>query len=112
MPVGYAITVGLSTAALVLSVAPLGRTGWRGVVSWFISAIPNESPFLAVYWVAVSTLLAFQHGASPAAWSLVAAFGLGRFGSVPLRPSAAARPRPGGVRLRLAHAGGTASMKP
>src|ERR1700730_18046078 len=74
MPVGYAITVGLSTAALVLSVAPLGRTGWRGVVSWVISAIPNESPFLAVQWVAVSTLLAFQHGPSPAGWWLMAAF--------------------------------------
>ena len=75
MPAGYAITVGLYTAALLLSVAPLGRRGWRGVVSWFISAIPNESPFLAVYWVAVSTLLAFQQGASPgSAWWLVAAF--------------------------------------
>lgn len=66
MPAGYAITLVLYAAGLLLSVTPLGRRGWRGVVSWFISAIPNESPFLAIYWVAVATLLAFQQGPSPA----------------------------------------------
>lgn len=62
MPAGYAITLGMCVAGLLLSVAPLGRRGWRGVLSWFISAIPNESPFLAVYWVAASTLLASSAG--------------------------------------------------
>lgn len=75
MPVGLVVTVGLYTAAFALSLAPLGRSGWRGAISWFVSAIPNESPFLAVYWVVVSTLLGLQQ-ATPAAWWLVAGFAL------------------------------------
>ena len=36
MPIGYLVTLGLVTAGLALSIAPLGRAGWRGTVSWFL----------------------------------------------------------------------------
>jgi acetyl esterase/lipase len=55
---------------MALAVWPLGRTGWRGTISWFVSVVPNESPFAAFYWVVAVTLLALAQGdlGSPVAW--------------------------------------------
>ena len=75
MPIGYLITVGVVAVGLLLALAPLRRSGGLGTLSWFLSAVVNESPFVALYWVLAATLLAFSQGDldAPAAW---AAFGL------------------------------------
>ncbi len=71
MPVGFSITLGLVALGMVVSLRPVSRSGVGGVVSWFVSALPNESPFLAFYWLAASTALAISqlHGAG--AWVVV-----------------------------------------
>jgi acetyl esterase/lipase len=43
---------------IAVSVWPASRSGRLGLLAWLVSAIPNESPFLAFYWMAASTLLA------------------------------------------------------
>ncbi|HEY7148926.1 MAG TPA: alpha/beta hydrolase [Gaiellaceae bacterium] len=48
--------------AVVVSVWPPSRSGLLGLVTWFVSAIPNESPFLAFYFLAASTLLGLSEG--------------------------------------------------
>src|SRR5436309_14280377 len=51
----------------------LGRSGLRGRVSWFMSAIPNASPFIAAYVLVSATLLALVQGQlhAPGAWLAV-----------------------------------------
>ena len=65
MPVGYLITAGLVTVAMAVSVRPLARSGPLGMLAWFVSAIANESPFLVLYYLGLSTWLASTslHGA-------------------------------------------------
>jgi acetyl esterase/lipase len=65
MPVGFLITAGLVTLGMAASLWPPARSGLLGLVTWLVSAIPNESPFLAFYWMGISTWLAFSnfHGA-------------------------------------------------
>jgi acetyl esterase/lipase len=49
---------------MVVSLWPPACSGLGGLIVWLISVIPNESPFLAFYWLAASTLLALsQHNA-------------------------------------------------
>ncbi|HJU46738.1 MAG TPA: alpha/beta hydrolase [Gaiellaceae bacterium] len=62
MPIGYVIAVGAVALGMVLAVRPLGRTGLRGTISWLVSVVPNESPFLALYWVIAVTVLALAQG--------------------------------------------------
>ena len=62
MPVGYLITVGLVAAGMLLAVVPLRRPGTPGIVSWGLSAVVNESPFVAFYYVVAATLLALGQG--------------------------------------------------
>ena len=59
MPVGFAITAALVIVGLAVAVWPPSRSGLLGLLVWLVSAIPNESPFLAFYWLACSTLLAY-----------------------------------------------------
>ena len=47
MPVGFLITGMLVIIGLAVSVWPPSRAGLVGLVTWLVSAIPNESPFLA-----------------------------------------------------------------
>lgn len=47
---------------MAMSVRPLDRSRPGGVLSWLVSALATESPFLAFYWMAVSTWLAFSQG--------------------------------------------------
>lgn len=62
MPPGFLINVGLLAVAMAVSLWPPARSGMGGVATWFVSAIVNESPFLAFYYMAASTLLAGLHG--------------------------------------------------
>ena len=74
MPIGYLIAVGVTAAGMLLAARPLGRSGWPGKVSWLVSAAPNESPFIAFYWVLGCTLLALAQGDldTPVAWVALA----------------------------------------
>ena len=57
-PVGFLITAGLVGIGMAVSLWPPARSGLLGLLTWLVSAIPNESPFLALYWLGASTLLA------------------------------------------------------
>jgi acetyl esterase/lipase len=59
MPVGFLITAGLVALAMAVSLWPPARSGLLGAATWFVSAILNESPFLAFYYMGISTLLAW-----------------------------------------------------
>ena len=54
------ITVGLVAVGMAVSLWPPSRSGLPGVATWFVSAIVNESPFLAFYYMGISTWLAFS----------------------------------------------------
>jgi acetyl esterase/lipase len=58
VPVGFLITAGLVAVGMLVSLWPPARSGPLGVATWFISAIVNESPFLAFYYMGISTWLA------------------------------------------------------
>ncbi len=62
MPIGYLIAVGVVAAGMVLALRPLARSGRLGMLSWFLSAVPNESPFVAFFWVLAVSLLALAQG--------------------------------------------------
>ena len=47
MPVGWLITAGLVALGMAASLRPPSGSGLLGLGAWFVSAIPNESPFLA-----------------------------------------------------------------
>lgn len=76
MPIGYLVTVGVISVGMVVSLVPLARTGRLGTLSWLFSAVVNESPFVAVYWLLLVTLLAFVQGDLVGAPAWVA-FGVG-----------------------------------
>jgi hypothetical protein len=58
VPIGFLITAGLVALAMGASLWPPSRSGPLGLATWIVSAITNESPFLAFYWLVASTLLA------------------------------------------------------
>ena len=62
MPIGFLITAGLITLGITASLWPPFRSGPPGLATWFVSAIPNESPLLAFYWMVASTWLALSQG--------------------------------------------------
>jgi acetyl esterase/lipase len=62
VPVGFLVTAGLLALAMAASLWPPSHPPLLGRATWWISAIPNESPFLALYWLAGATLLAFSAG--------------------------------------------------
>jgi acetyl esterase/lipase len=62
VPVGYLIAGLVAAVPMLLAVRPLARSGRLGRLSWILSCVVNESPFLAVYWVLASTLLALAQG--------------------------------------------------
>jgi hypothetical protein len=47
VPPGFLVAVGLVALAMAASLWPPSRSGRLGAAAWIISAIPNESPFLA-----------------------------------------------------------------
>jgi acetyl esterase/lipase len=62
MPVGFLITCGLVAAGMAAALWPPSRSGPLGMATWIVSAIPNESPFLVLWWLGASTLLALSQG--------------------------------------------------
>jgi acetyl esterase/lipase len=62
MPVGLIVTAGLIALGIATSLWPPFRSGLPGLATWFVSAIPNESPLLAFYWMGAATGLAFSQG--------------------------------------------------
>jgi acetyl esterase/lipase len=70
------INVGVVVAGMLLALRPLRRSGALGTLSWFLSAVVNESPFVWLYGLLAATLLGVTQGDldAPVAW---AAFGVG-----------------------------------
>ena len=70
MPIGYLVTVALIAWLTIFALAPLRRPRTLALLSWWFSLVINELPFLAVYWLLGSTLLAFSQGDidSPGGW--------------------------------------------
>lgn len=62
MPVGFLITAGLMALGMAASVWQPFRSGLLGLVTWVVSAIPNEAPLLVFYYLLASTWLAFSQG--------------------------------------------------
>ena len=72
MPVGFLITAALIALGIAGSLRPPFRSGLGGLATWIVSAIPNESPLLAFYWMGISTWLAFSQGDLHGQWVWVA----------------------------------------
>ncbi|GAA2153869.1 acetyl esterase/lipase [Humibacillus xanthopallidus] len=53
--VGYVATVVIVTAGMLLSIAPLARSGAWGTASWLLSALVNESPSLGFVYLCLAT---------------------------------------------------------
>jgi acetyl esterase/lipase len=62
VPIGFLIGTGLVALALAMSLWPPSRSGMLGVAAWLMSALPNESPFLAFYCLAASSLFTYSQG--------------------------------------------------
>jgi acetyl esterase/lipase len=62
VPIGLLIFAGLVTVAMGAALWPPARSGLLGLVTWLVTAITNESPFLAFYALALAVLLAFLQG--------------------------------------------------
>ena len=62
MTVGYAVTAVVVTVLLGLGARPLGRSGWRGRLSWLGGLATAEAPFLPLTWLALMTALAVRAG--------------------------------------------------
>jgi hypothetical protein len=62
VPVGFLITAGLVALGMAAALWPPFRSWPLGLATWVVSAIPNESPFLAFYWMLAATLLAVSQG--------------------------------------------------
>lgn len=72
MPVGFLITVGLVALAMATSLRPPARAGLAGLATWLVSAILNESPFLAFYYMVASILLAWGNLPGSEIWLALA----------------------------------------
>ncbi|HEY7794443.1 MAG TPA: hypothetical protein VIA10_10600, partial [Gaiellaceae bacterium] len=70
MPIGYLIAVGVAAAGMLLALVPLRGSRPARTVTWLLSTVANESPFVAFYWVLAVTLLALLQGDldTPVAW--------------------------------------------
>jgi hypothetical protein len=94
MPIGYLVTVAFVALLTVFALAPIRRPRSLALLSWGLSLVINELPFLAFYWLLAATLLAFGQGDidSAGGWVL---FGIAVLTSVGL----------GGIALRGWRAG-------
>lgn len=62
MDIGYAVTTTLVAVAMVVAVRPLAHSGFLGVVSWLVSDLVVESPFLGMSYLLVASLPAVVAG--------------------------------------------------
>jgi len=60
--IGWTLTAVVFTTVLVLGAQPLGRSGWRGRVSWLGGLVTAEAPFLPLAFLVLSTALAAAEG--------------------------------------------------
>ncbi|WP_027341437.1 alpha/beta hydrolase [Hamadaea tsunoensis] len=75
MPVGYMFTVGCVAIGTLFALMPVRRPRPISTVSYFFGLAVNELPFFAaIWWLGVSTALAFGEGDidTPIAWATVA----------------------------------------
>jgi acetyl esterase/lipase len=70
VPIGYFLTIAVMGLGMAASAWPRRRL--LGSVTWVFSAIPNESPFFAFYWLGAATLLALLDSELHGAWLWVA----------------------------------------
>jgi acetyl esterase/lipase len=75
VPIGYLVAVAIVACCTLFAVAPLWRPRALATLSWALSLVLNELPFIAFYWLLAATLVAAGQGDldSPGGW---AAFGL------------------------------------
>jgi acetyl esterase/lipase len=75
MPVGYLVAVALVALGTLFAVVPLRRPSTLGGMSFLLGPFVNELPFVALYWLVISTLFALTEGDldTPVGW---AAFGV------------------------------------
>jgi hypothetical protein len=73
VPIGYLVTIALAALCTLLAVRPLRRPPVAASLSFRVGLLLNELPFIAIYYLLASTLLAFGQGNldSPGAWSVV-----------------------------------------
>jgi acetyl esterase/lipase len=62
VPIGYLVTVALMAGFTVFALAPIRRPRTVALMSWWLGLVINELPFLGLYWLLASTLLAFGQG--------------------------------------------------
>jgi acetyl esterase/lipase len=74
VPIGYLVTVLLAALCTLVAIRPpRPRRSSRSNPSYFLGVVVSEQPFLVVYWLLASTLLAFAQGdvGGPAGWAIV-----------------------------------------
>jgi acetyl esterase/lipase len=62
VPVGFLIGTAVVALGVATALWPPTRSGVLGVASWILSALPNESPFLAFYYIGASILFTYSQG--------------------------------------------------
>jgi acetyl esterase/lipase len=62
MPIGYLVSVAFMASLTVFALAPLRQPRTLALLSWSLSLVIKELPFLAFYWLLASTALAFSEG--------------------------------------------------
>jgi acetyl esterase/lipase len=117
MPIGFLITLGLVALGIAESLWPLPRSGLGGVVTWIVSALPNESPFLILYWMGASTWLAASEGNLRGGGVWIAAIAATSFAGTPVLVRRSLRAAPAieqaldrGLGRGWRHAGGGQSI--
>jgi acetyl esterase/lipase len=83
VPFGYLVAVAIVACPTLFAVVPLWRPKPLAKLSWALSLVLNEMPFVAFYWLLAATLLAAAQGDldSPGGW---ASFGLAALTTVGL----------------------------
>jgi hypothetical protein len=84
VPIGYLVTTALAALCTLFALAPpRSRQSARSNRSYWLGFLVNELPFVVVYWLLASTLLAVAQGDldSPVGWigfgvAVAATFGL------------------------------------
>ena len=70
MPIGYLLSTLLAAVATVLALSPRATRGPRATPVFVLETVANELPFLILYWLVFSTVLAVVQGDidSPIGW--------------------------------------------
>jgi hypothetical protein len=84
VPIGYVVTATIVAWCTLLALAPLRRPFALGAMSFGFGFVLNELPFVAFYYLLVSTVLAVDQGGvnSPGGWAAVGLAALATAGLV------------------------------